>query len=150
MNNSIEIGQASQVFDGVVINGGTKIGENTLIYYGSNLSNCQIGDDVVIDMGVIIEDGAVVENKSRIGPGSRVSKGTVVKSGQLWEGSPAIYVRELTDKDYSHMNNLVVQSAEISLLNAQEQNKNQAERQSEYDEHKYLFHRRSTYQETPF
>ena len=150
INNKIEIGQASQIFDGVIVDGATKIGENTLIFSGSYLNNCTIGDDVIIEMGVTIEDGAVIENKSKISAGSRITSGTVVKSGQLWEGSPAIYTRDLTESDYSRMNNLLVQSAQIAEINAQEQNKNTSERQNDYDRYKYLFNRKSLYQETPF
>jgi len=48
-------------------------------------------------------DGAVVGHRSILGPGSLLKEGTRIPSGELWEGSPAKFVRKLTEEE---MNNI--------------------------------------------
>jgi len=44
-------------------------------------------------------DGAVVESEAMVAAGALVTPGKVVKARQLWAGSPAKYMRDLTDED---------------------------------------------------
>jgi len=46
-----------------------------------------------------VMDGAVVESGAMVAAGALVTPGKVVKKGELWSGSPAKFLRELTEKE---------------------------------------------------
>jgi carbonic anhydrase/acetyltransferase-like protein (isoleucine patch superfamily) len=50
-------------------------------------------------LGAIIGAGSVIESNVIVAAGSVVSPGTMIKSGQLWAGNPAVYVRDLTPEE---------------------------------------------------
>ena len=41
-------------------------------------------------------DGAIIESDAMVAAGALITPGKVVKSGELWAGSPAKFVRNLT------------------------------------------------------
>eukprot|EP00501_MAST-03F_sp_TOSAG23-6_P001453 GSMAST32.ASY1.ANO1.1510.1 assembled CDS len=104
--NEISIGGCTNIQDGTVINvsksnplgfpASTFIGHMVSIGPGCSLSSCTIEDNVVIGSGSIICDGALVEKNSILSPGTVLNAGHRIPSGQLWEGNPATYVRDLT------------------------------------------------------
>jgi carbonic anhydrase/acetyltransferase-like protein (isoleucine patch superfamily) len=47
-------------------------------------------------MGTIVLDGAVVESDAMLAAGALLTPGKVVKSGELWAGRPAKFLRGLT------------------------------------------------------
>lgn len=50
-------------------------------------------------MGSVLEEGSYMERHSVLGAGSVLTEGTRVPSKQLWRGSPAVYVRDLTEDE---------------------------------------------------
>ena len=54
-------------------------------------------------MGAILLNGSVVEENAIVAAGSVVPQGKVVKSGTLFMGTPAKYVRDLTEDDFNHI-----------------------------------------------
>lgn len=52
-----------------------------------------------IGAGSTVCEGALVEKHSKLGPGSVVPPGTRIPSGQLWQGNPVQYVRDLTEDE---------------------------------------------------
>lgn len=107
--NHIRIGARTSVQDGTVVHvshdgphaklGGfaTIIGEDVTIGHKAIVHACTIGDAALIGMGAIILDGAVVGRHAMVGAGSVVPPGKQVGEGELWVGSPARFVRKLTD-----------------------------------------------------
>lgn len=79
------------------------IGKNTSIAHGCIIHGCQIGDDCLIGMGSIVGDGAIIEDGAFVGAGSNITPRTVVKSGELWVGNPARFMRKLTEKDIEYI-----------------------------------------------
>lgn len=78
---------------------GTEIGNGAIVENGSVLHACTLQDECKVEANSIIFDGAVVEKHAIVGAGSIVTQGKTIPSGQLWAGSPAKYVRDLTENE---------------------------------------------------
>ena len=124
MIGNVEIKEGSSLWHGTIVRGDTaqiKIGKNTLILDRVQIENSsknptrviEIGDSVFIGAnskiydaklesfcfigpGSIVNSGAVIEGYGMVAAGSDVVSGTVVQSGQVYAGSPAKYLRDLT------------------------------------------------------
>jgi carbonic anhydrase/acetyltransferase-like protein (isoleucine patch superfamily) len=106
--NFIRIGARSNIQDGTVIHCAYKkyptiVGADVLVGHLALLHACEIGDGAFVGMKACVMDGAVVEPGAMVAAGALVTPRKVVKSGQLWGGSPAKYIRDLTDQDREQM-----------------------------------------------
>jgi carbonic anhydrase/acetyltransferase-like protein (isoleucine patch superfamily) len=102
--NSIRIGARTNIQDGSIVHvsGGrfaTSIGNDVLIGHQCIIHGCRLEDESFIGMGATVMDGCVIESRAMLGAGSLLAPGKVVKSGQLWIGRPARYVRDLTAEE---------------------------------------------------
>lgn len=100
--NSIEIGNDTNIQDGVIIHGtyekaSTKIGNKVSIGHRALVHGCQIHDFVLIGMGAIIMDHAIVESNCIIAAGSVVLQNFVCEAGYLYAGTPAKKIKLLTN-----------------------------------------------------
>ena len=59
-------------------------------------SKAKLQKGVIIGMGSIIMDGSVVSGYSMVAAGSLVTPGKKIPKGELWAGSPAKKMRNLT------------------------------------------------------
>lgn len=111
--NGIRIGDRSNIQDGSVVHVATKaadekeqgmtiVGNDVTVGHSVTLHACTLEDGCLIGMGATILDGAVVESGAQVAAGALVPPGKRVKSGQLWGGTPARFMRELkqAEKDY--------------------------------------------------
>ena len=82
--------------------GPTKIGKAVTIGHSSIIHACTIEDYAFIGMGSIVMDLSIVESYAMLAAGAVLTPGKIVKSGQIWAGNPARYMRDLTqeEKDY--------------------------------------------------
>jgi carbonic anhydrase/acetyltransferase-like protein (isoleucine patch superfamily) len=125
--NNIKIGNGSNLQDRVVVHvsskkgyeRGTEIGNNVTVESGSVLHACTLKDESYIGIGATILDNAVVGKRSMVAPSSVVAPNTIIPDGQLWSGTPAKFVRELTAQEQASIPEL---ANELSLL-AEEHNK---------------------------
>ncbi len=105
--NSITIGDNSNIQDGTVVHVGYKeavtVGKNVTVGHNVNLHGCTVEDNCLIGMGAIILNGAVIEKNAIVAAGSIVPQGKTVKSGTLFMGSPAKFVRDLSEDDLKHI-----------------------------------------------
>jgi carbonic anhydrase/acetyltransferase-like protein (isoleucine patch superfamily) len=112
--NSIRIGQQTNIQDGTVIHvasealmtdGRPKHGYPTIIGNGVTVGHqalvhaCAIGDDCLIGMQSCVMDAAVVGDGAIVAAGALVTPGKKIPAGQLWAGSPARYVRDVTAEE---------------------------------------------------
>src|SRR5262245_17247268 len=97
---SIEIGARTKLQDGTIVHvtGGrfdTFIGDDVLVGHQCIIHGCRLENEAFVGMGATIMDGCVLERGAMLGAGSLLSPGKTIKSGQLWLGRPARFVREL-------------------------------------------------------
>jgi carbonic anhydrase/acetyltransferase-like protein (isoleucine patch superfamily) len=112
--NSIVIGDSVNIQDGVVVHCTYKktktiIGDNVSIGHNAIIHGCEIKNNVLIGMGSIIMDDVVIEENSIIAAGAILTKGTYVKSGSLFAGLPAKFIRGLSKEE---INNSITTTAE--------------------------------------
>ena len=102
--NDIKIGARTNIQDGAVIHvssttQGTYVGDDVTVGHMALLHACTVGSRTLIGMGAIVMDEAVVGDECIIAAGALVPPRKVIPARQLWAGSPAKYVRDLTDAD---------------------------------------------------
>lgn len=102
--NNIAVGARTNIQDGTVIHvssttQGTYIGDDVTVGHMALLHACTIGNRVLIGMKACVMDDVVVEDDAMVAAGALVTPGKRVLSGQLWGGSPARYMRDLTAED---------------------------------------------------
>ena len=105
--NPVRIGNFSSIGDGTSIYANTSmahnqtasvnIGKNVIVEEDCVIHSCIIDDDCVIGAGSVIQQGAMLERGCQILPGTIVRAGSLIPAGQVWGGSPATYVRDLTE-----------------------------------------------------
>lgn len=103
--NIVRIGEYTNIQDGTVIHvathgKGTHIGDRVTVGHMALLHDCTLEDESFVGMKACIMDGAVVEKHGMVAAGALVTPGKIVKSGELWAGSPARKMRDLTEQDY--------------------------------------------------
>lgn len=105
--NEIRIGARTNIQDGTVIHvaakgQGTYIGDGITVGHMALLHACTLEDNCFIGMKACVMDGAYVESGAMVAAGALVTPGKRVKSGQLWAGSPARPIRDLTEQDLAY------------------------------------------------
>lgn len=110
--NSIRIGANTNVQDGTVIHVDaegehwkglpTRIGDNVTIGHKAMLHACTLEDDSFVGMSSTLLDGVVVESGAMVAAGALVTPGKRVLKGQLWAGTPAKYMRDLTQDELDY------------------------------------------------
>jgi len=108
----IRIGEGSNLQDGTVVHIAkrglmTIVGRNVSVGHMALLHACEIQDGAFVGMHASVLDGAVVESRAMVAAGGLVTPGKVVRSGELWAGSPAKKMRDLTEKDYETFEDVV-------------------------------------------
>jgi gamma-carbonic anhydrase len=98
--HSIRIGRNVNIQDGAIIHctyqkAPVSIGNNVSIAHNAIIHGCTIHDNVLIGMGAIIMDHAVIESNTVIAAGSLVLENTHVKSGSVFGGVPARFMKAI-------------------------------------------------------
>jgi carbonic anhydrase/acetyltransferase-like protein (isoleucine patch superfamily) len=75
------------------------IGDNSIVGEGCMLQGCAIDENVKVGHNCVVLEGAKIERDSILDNNSTLSAAKVIPSGQLWAGSPATYVRDLTPEE---------------------------------------------------
>ncbi len=116
--NRITIGEGTNIQDGTVIHvnhdpsgnykdtgGGmsTWIGSHITVGHQALLHACRLEDGCFIGMRAVVMDEAVIEAGAMVAAGALVTPRKRVPSGQLWAGSPAKYLRDLTPDEIKMM-----------------------------------------------
>ena len=102
--HDIRIGARTNIQDGTVIHvnhsgPGTHIGDEVTVGHMALIHACTLQDRSFVGMKACVMDGAVVESGAMVAAGALVTPGKRVLSGQLWAGSPAKPMRDLTDQE---------------------------------------------------
>jgi len=105
---SITVGERTNVQDGTIVHitshrFPTVIGSGITIGHGAIIHACTLEDDSFVGMGATVLDGAVVQRHAMVAAGALVTPGKVVPTGELWAGSPAKKMRDLTEADIANI-----------------------------------------------
>ncbi len=110
--NPIRVGARSNLQDGTIVHcdgpwNGTKgypttIGDDVLVGHMVMVHGAIIENHAFVGMNAVLLSGTVVEGDAMVAAGALVAAKRVPK-GQLWAGSPAKFMRELSEKDIAGM-----------------------------------------------
>jgi carbonic anhydrase/acetyltransferase-like protein (isoleucine patch superfamily) len=82
---------------------GTIIGDDITVGHMALLHACRLESGCFVGMKACVMDGAVVETGGMVAAGALVTPNKRVKTGELWAGTPAKPVRELTEAERAHL-----------------------------------------------
>lgn len=110
--DKIVIGRNTNIQDSTVIhtsrfNGPVEIGNNVTIAHMALIHACKIRDHAFVGMRATVMDYVVVEEYGFIAAGSLVTPKKIIKSKELWAGSPARFIRYLTDDELIKMQDTI-------------------------------------------
>ena len=102
--HSVRIGARTNIQDNAVVHvtgefSGTVIGDEVTIGHSAIIHACTIKDQCLVGMGAIVLDGAVMEPQSMLAAGAMLTPGKTIPSGELWAGSPAKFMRKLSQEE---------------------------------------------------
>jgi len=117
--NIIRIGERVNIQDLTVVHVdslkfGTFIGDDVTIGHSAIIHACTLQDRCFVGMQACVMDGAVVETGAMVAAGSLVPPGKVIKSGQLWAGTPARFVRQCADQEKGMINRIPKEYSEMA------------------------------------
>lgn len=99
----ITVGRCTNIQDLTLIHvetdRGCRIGNYVVVGHQVTLHACTVGDQSLIGIGSIVLDGAVIGKQTILGAGSLVTHDQRLKSGSLYFGRPAKFIRKLTGKE---------------------------------------------------
>lgn len=116
IDSTVRVSRDTIILPGSIIQGDTEIGEDCIIGPNSRISNCKIGDGVVIENSVALD--SKVDNDSKIGPfaylrpGSKLGKNVKigdfveVKNSIIGDNSKASHLAYLGDADIGNNVNI--------------------------------------------
>jgi carbonic anhydrase/acetyltransferase-like protein (isoleucine patch superfamily) len=98
--NFIRVGRRSNIQDGSIVhvNAGdfpTVIGDEVTVGHAAIVHACTLRDRAFVAMGATVLDGAVIEEGGVLAAGALLTPGKRIGRFELWQGSPARFVRVL-------------------------------------------------------
>jgi gamma-carbonic anhydrase len=108
----IRVGAYANIQDGTVVHvsselkEGTRIGANVTVGHMCLIHACTLEESCFISMKACVMDGAVVETGAWVAAGAVVTPGKRVPKGQLWAGTPARYLRDVTEEEARYIEEL--------------------------------------------
>jgi gamma-carbonic anhydrase len=116
----IRVGAYANIQDGTVVHvssklkEGTRIGANVTIGHMALIHACTLEDASFVGMKACVMDGVVVESGAWVAAGAVVTPGKRVPKGQLWAGTPARYLRDVTPEEALYIERLPQQYARLA------------------------------------
>jgi gamma-carbonic anhydrase len=116
----IFVGENSNIQDGSIVHvsgrlpEGTRIGANVTVGHMCLIHACTLEDGSFVGMKACVMDGAVVESGAWVAAGAVVTPGKRVKSGELWAGTPARFLRAVSAEEKLYMERLPAQYAKLA------------------------------------
>ena len=106
-NDWLVVGERSNIQDGSILHTDDGIelivGDGVTVGHKVMLHGCTIGDNSLIGIGSTILNGARIGANSIVGANSLVTENKSFPDGSLVMGSPARFVRELSDEEIEHI-----------------------------------------------
>lgn len=127
----IEVGKNSVIQDLVHLGShsnraaGDKVTIGDNVYVGPNvtLDACTLESFAYVGMGSSIGKGATVESFAVVASGALIADGATVPSGQVWAGSPARYLRDLSQEEKHLISEHHLEMQQLSQIYSEETEK---------------------------
>lgn len=124
---SVAIGEGVTVGDRTIIGCSdilkktpVKIGNGVLIGANAMIDSCEIEDKCFVGDGAVVHEGAKMQKKSMLTAGSELPMGAIVKSGEVWGGAPAKFVRNVLPAELESQEATVKENIAIASGHAEE------------------------------
>jgi len=119
--NHIRIGKGSNIQDGTVlhVSNGTHptiVGDDVLVGHNCIIHGCILENGSFVGMGTTVLDGVVVESGAMVAAGALVTPNKRVPKGQLWGGSPAKHLRDLSEEEMKNLTSGAKHYAELAQV----------------------------------
>ncbi len=106
--NDIRIGKRTNIQDMTMIHcaelgQGTYLGDDITVGHSAVLHACTVEDNALIGIQACVMDDCIIENGAIVAAGALVTPGKIVKAGEVWAGSPAKKIRDVSEKDLSFL-----------------------------------------------
>ena len=112
--NSIRIGDRVNIQDSTIVHvdnrqrsteytGETVIGDDVTIGHKCLIHACDIGDRCFIGMSATVMSNARMEAGSMLAAGALLTERKIIKTGELWAGVPAKFIRMLSNEEVAHL-----------------------------------------------
>lgn len=109
----IEIGAETNIQDNTVVHvaktseenpqkGHVLIGKGVTVGHSAILHACKLEDYSFVGMGATVMDEVVVESFGMVAAGALVTPNKRIKSGEIWAGSPARFMRKLSQEEMDY------------------------------------------------
>ena len=101
-HSAIRIGKNSMIQDNSRIAGAGQdvhIGDNVYVGANARVDGAELESFAYVGMGASVGKGSVVESFAVVAAGAQVAENTTVPPGQIYAGSPARYLRDLTQQE---------------------------------------------------
>jgi carbonic anhydrase/acetyltransferase-like protein (isoleucine patch superfamily) len=100
--NAIRVGARTNIQDGSILHVARYtipclIGDDVTIGHGAVVHACTLENGAFVGMRATVLDGAVIEEGGMLAAGALLSPGKRIGRRELWIGTPAKFVRRLTD-----------------------------------------------------
>ncbi|EAR99480.2 transcription factor apfi protein, putative (macronuclear) [Tetrahymena thermophila SB210] len=134
----IEIGKQTVIQDLVNIQSGkqnqkTQIGDNVFIGPNSYIQSSKINDNSFVGMGSTVSTGCNLASNAVVAAGSVVPENTQVPSNQIWAGSPAQYLRDITPEERQVLQEHHQECVQLARIHAEETEKSFREVLNDFD-----------------
>mmetsp|Transcript_16544 Transcript_16544/g.23375 ORF Transcript_16544/g.23375 Transcript_16544/m.23375 type:complete len:314 (+) Transcript_16544:18-959(+) len=152
----IKVGSQCSIGDGTVVHVAKFAGDApTIIGNGVNvgakamLHACTLEDGCTVGPGSIVLDGARVSKGAVLAAGSLATHNCVIPPGQVWAGTPAKYVRDVSSEESVKLFESLAESLRLVPAHANEAQKSHVTLDIEVQEAEDEFHRELGYQPPP-
>lgn len=134
--SKVTIGRGSCIQDRAVVDGSggvTAVGNDVTVGAGAFVSGATLSDGVLVGPGAKVMPGAHVGSDSYVDGGAVVVAGTRIPGGELWTGSPAKKLRNLSEGEMAYLRSYALRTAECSETHYQQsvQSRSQLAQQEE-------------------
>lgn len=118
--NYVRIGERTNIQDGTIIHVSSKdlptiVGSDVTVGHMAVLHACTIESGAFVGMSATVLDGAVVEGGAMVAAGALVTPGKRVPSGEIWAGSPAKRLRDLSAEERGDLGDAAARYCELAL-----------------------------------
>ena len=119
----IKIGKNSIIQDHSHISEGTEIGDSVFVGANSSVRGATLESFSFVVAGAQVKKGAVVESYGLLAAGAVLQEGDTVPSGQVFAGTPAKYLRDLTTEEKHMISDFGQEQQQLSQIYHEETEK---------------------------